>query len=874
MFRTTKRKPPPSRKAVRLTSSAADDDDSDNNDENDSNNNNDSDGVAPRLSSTSSSILAMRKHKLKRRGPTGGRIVRSFHAANEEVDDKGNASAPNTTSTTDGNDHHVDSDGDMDMDVDADADAGRKKIKKKKKKRKRGIGFGGGFTSSINGDHSNDTDVEEGTDEEEERTINIPPSYGKEALEQLKSEQKLKSHEIPSVENEDLMMTDARQFDTPPIILPSTSIDEGPKRDLPSESYIPLGDSRQESSDDTGDGNYIRARMADDIETSDPLVHQVSRLFPSEETDGWEEEIERMAGIHKKFSSTSTMHISSSKRTIQHPKLASLDELREKLQSTVKSIQDQVEELENSTNRRKADSDHAKVECQIQEANLKSTGEAFEFYQSLRQDVTLWVGALRDVQQKVRPVLEAFQEMLVSQNVDASMNYNTFQDDCIAILQENGLLGQVVGRQPFFPTTDGVSTIDEFGRDIRSQYRRDRDVRFKNQISKLRIEAKVEEEKQDRGQSTMSVLYHHTTLLIRSMYDDQNEKERCEILQMALNSAMQDLDRHFLSTIELKRIFFDRWYATYPDDFKQSFASLSYADLGAVLLQLELCKSKWFHEMMLILPVDSTVATTNLSSCTSLEPFFLNFLVGESRSNAIDGFGDILGRTLDKSCIPTLTYILNKAPSFIFVSSQKSRTMTDFLDLLLTHLKRTSSSSSPNNHHCLDTLRILQTSISKAIVQSLDGIAIPILERRTQEDRPNQGPAMSLNPNNIEDTIQVSLNFAQSYVVEIIQEMLCNIVFYWFKFLPIENDQQKNNLNNDGESALDGIQYVLNFLNDKFLMLLSSLVDTDFAGNAFRAIWNALNHDPRKPLEEPSLMLMTMPLRAAAHVYLLASPGR
>jgi hypothetical protein len=55
------------------------------------------------------------------------------------------------------------------------------------------------------------------------------------------------------------------------------------------------------------------------------------------------------------------------------------------------------------------------------------------------------------------------------------------------------------------------------------------------------------------------------------------------------------------------------------------------------------------------------------------------------------------------------------------------------------------------------------------------------------------------------------------------------------------------------------------------LMLLSSLGsgESSLSKEVFSSIWKALSRDSRKLLENPSLLLMTTPLRAARFAYQL-----
>jgi hypothetical protein len=110
-------------------------------------------------------------------------------------------------------------------------------------------------------------------------------------------------------------------------------------------------------------------------------------------------------------------------------------------------------------------------------------------------------------------------------------------------------------------------------------------------------------------------------------------------------------------------------------------------------------------------------------------------------------------------------------------------------------------------------------------------------------------------------------------MIQILQQTLCNIITHWFPLIDI--DTHSDSLG-DGQ-AETGIHYVLNFINEKYLVLLSSIDNVgessseplSSAKDFFKPIWEALNAEARSIIESPSMMLSTMPLRAAARAYQL-----
>ena len=524
-----------------------------------------------------------------------------------------------------------------------------------------------------------------------------------------------------------------------------------------------------------------------------------------EESAEWEEQIERRAGIK------------ASTKSKVPSKLVPLQDLAQNLHSTIQTIETQQEELQNSINRRDADREHTISDSKLQQTTLEDTGTACEYYQRLRHDLTLWVGALRDLQGKVEPISQAFQEMVQVQCEDVDTEFRSLQDDCIGCLEEMGLLNRVLGRQPEIPTKDGVPTVDEFGRDVRSQYVRDRDNRFQKRRQRINSAA----------------LDDSTADIIKSMYEDHDEKQRCETLHLAMEAAFQDLDNDYTNPQSLKAVF-DDWRSTYANDYDQCYAALSLGDLTSVLLQAELCKSSWFPQVL------SSQASENIETNFPVE---INDFFTNQKTTTVGGRDDAsFGRAVEKGLLPILFDIFKKSPSVnLFLSKKNAKLISSLAGLASTWIKGSPKLSAQ-----------LQRAISDSMMGVLNGIAIPVMnDNHHSNNEEESGSAGSL-----------AIKFAKDYIVQILQEILCNMITYWFPLLPLDSAVD------DGEN---GIHFVLNFINDTFLMLLSSLGSGESSLNkeVFSSIWKALNHDPRKLLENPSLLLMTTPLRAAKFAYQL-----
>jgi hypothetical protein len=752
---------------------------------NDDDNDDDDDDSTLQLPSTL--VLLKRKKQLlqkeRRTGGAGGRIVRSFDVEEEEEEEEKEEEIMN---------------------------------KRKKKKRKGGLGFGGGGGEGPVQGGDNDVKDDSGNhgdsaDRKESQ------SYDRDALEKLKAEQKRKKI-ITATSTEagpKEMASDTSGIEDTP-----SSVSRNPV--APSQyimtTTIPTEESFISLQGDEHDN--VTSPYTTRHETLDEEYELEEVLADPEESELWNKQIEKRAGI--KFSATSL----SPRPPIS--KLVSLDDLSLDLQSAMESMRMQQVELQNSINRRKADRQHTLIESETHEESLKTAGTACEYYQKVRYDLTLWVGALRDLQQKVIPIQQAFQEMIQTQCEDANHELLSWQDDCIAVLQENGMVHQILGRPPQTPTSTGTAqTIDEFGRDIKSQYLRDRDLRF------------LQRQQWQSGDTTPG----GSTLeeLCNNLCEDHKERTRCETLNEALRAALHDLDSNYTTSQGLKDIFV-RWKSAYSEDYQQCYANLSLGDLLAVFLQFDLCKSTWFEGMLLY---DADSVRSSMTFPKSLESFSLN-----QESTTINNKEYNIEQSVKKGLLPMLTDMFQTYPvTLLFLSRKKSQYLSHLVQWTRQKLQQSTRQLSD-----------LENSIVEAIAKTLDGFSIPIL---------NQSKVTDKSP-----MLQQSIQFARVDLVRILQRILSNIILFWFPLLSLDTTT-KTTTAAAADSTTNGIHIVLNFINERFLMLLSSL--DKYASNdsdstleikqAFHVVWQALQEDSRNLLESPSLFLMTMPLRAAGYAY-------
>lgn len=738
--------------------------------------------------------------------------------------------------------------GSFDIEETDDNDGYDQKKRKKKKKRKRGLGFGGG---GIKGDSDEDSqkDYEMGS-----VATNTTNAYGKDALEKLKSEQRRQTVPRAPLQSETSPGTKPVNGD------PKITVNNDDSHDSVEESYIPLDDlGEDENNTSLVDHGLQKEKEKEKIFVLDDA--------PPDEAHDWERQIEQRAGI-KASPITS--------QPLKH-KLLSLDELSQKLKSTVEIIDRQREELENSTNRLRVDRAHAMTNSKNHQDSLTSTGLACEHYQSTRRDLTLWVGALRDLQEKAQPIVAAFREMLQVQTMEFEQEFRSWQDDCVATLYQTNMLDQVLGRQPestLLSTASDEIVYDEFGRDIRSQFVRDRDLRFKERMEHIDGNTNP-----DLNSPTNSDIIKH---------EDHDEEERSKILQKALSAALEDLDEEYTSATNLKLIF-DGWFASYFDDYQQCFATLSFGDLYAVFVQIELCKSNFFPDVLMSINDNNSrelqQPTLEINRClldSSNKQDTKEMETDKTKtSKVIKENEGRLTRTVEKGLLTMLVKIFNnekdnESSLYLFFSSAKSSLISKLIhEVAVQSLQKLQNSSSDDDSSISSnskskSLRYkLQNLVSTAIKNALDGISIPLLIKDSNDTGRNSGG----NNSSPTEALDCSIIFASVYQVRIIQQTLCNIIVDWFPLI----DADTNSISSDDGEEENAIHYVLKFISEKYLVLLSSIENTEKTPSEaplkatafFKPIWEALQADPRNIVESPSLMMLSMPLRAAARAYRL-----
>ena len=625
----------------------------------------------------------------------------------------------------------------FDVDIDAEEKASEKK------KRKRGLGFGCAPPS-------------EHDDERAVHAEEAPSLYGRDALDKLKSEQRYKQHEA----------VEAAHDDSSP---PETTDGTAPSSALP--SYIPLSDSHTIPTED-------EATEYEEKQESAPLQTMMEdTVLDAEEAEesAWEAQVASRAGVRTSTLPTQRSEIRST---------ANLTKLRDQLTSTISQLKLQVDDIQNACARRQVEVTHTQEELSRQETELQQAGTALEYYQVLREDLTSWVGALRELRGKVLPLQEALHKV---ERIGGN-RWTEWQDDVVSILREAGILDRVVGRQPLDEKISISAIVDEFGRDVKSQYvlQREKRVRHRRAIRKQRI---VCDEDSDA---------------LLSDGEQMELRERRNALREALSVAMEEVDEEYTKLSNLIRIF-AKWASTYPEEYRQCFASLSLADLASILVQVDLCSAHHplhWHVDSELLPWLGDLQTIPVGDEEVDTPCY---------------------RMVDKVLIPIFMDLLDEG-AYRIISTKETRSLASFYWRICNLFPKGNSM----------TLQ-LKARITKYLREGLDNIAIPILKSGAKDQSHS-------------DDVREAIEYATFKQVRRIQKFVCNLISFW---------------------KLDStVEPVLDFLSSKFLFLLSSLQAqgcTAVASESFGPVWDALKETDW--LERREFMLRAAPIRAAAAVY-------
>eukprot|EP00978_Attheya_sp_CCMP212_P006890 scaffold16087_cov48-Attheya_sp.AAC.6 len=649
-----------------------------------------------------------------------------------------------------------------------------------------------------------------------------PSTYGRDALDQLKAQQKVY---VAAKQEKKEDIAPPRVDKTTPA---STTVDRDTSLDM---DYLPLNSqhSGQNASPSVIVAGDVAMSYLDEEQDDDQGVHATvnrAKETTPEDNGMWEQEIERRAGIGASAPPKRTASTANGRgQPAQNGTDASfsLSQLRMNMEKTVETLGQTNEELESTQMRRRNECEAAQTEQTRQDVELAKTGHTFEYHQELRWKLAQWVGALRDLQKNyVEPAEAALQSLYKEMGRVRQSRWAEWQSDTIITLREQGLLLCTIP-----PTnndednhwTKNVTTVDEFGRDVKSMHVLARERRA-HQRRKLTVNHNPGE-----------------AWALTSGEEVEGWIQRRKALRDAMNVVTNDLmAEEYVSLPQLFQVFLD-WKRVHPEEYQQCYATLSLADLAAVLIQAKMCVE--FEPLLLPSTEDDGRFTTAIETCS----WFPDMVSFETSINATvqpgsSGKGKEQSEVEKEEDTSLMDLFFSKTilSQWELLLKQHDLTIereTQSLSRLFYSLYRNMKKGDVKQN-MLHTL----TQHWKSIVQS---ITVPVLDTNTIPDKIKHDVGTA-----------DAISFATVGQLYYIKSLVHNLISCW---CPVLNELTKQ----------DGI--------GKVQQELASLVLIDLIGTRLLPI---LHHDKTVLnqiweyvkqsgwLNQPGLMLFAAPLRAAA----------
>ncbi|CAJ1965887.1 unnamed protein product [Cylindrotheca closterium] len=646
------------------------------------------------------------------------------------------------------------------------------KSKKRKKRKGTGMGFGGGAVAAAA------AVAQEEQQAQMEQEEQLPkPLYDKDALQKLKAEQKVKPVEVIAQNSQ-----------------PTEDFTEDSNANVEESDFIAMQRStKEEEEEDVPFPN-----------TGSDLPSYLATEEDPEESTEWQNQVAKRAGFS-----------SFDRENTQASKIPSLEALKNQLKSTLENLENQQEDLGNAIMRRQADLQQTEADCKRHEETLKETGKACDYYQALRNDIAVWVGALRDLQAKVKPVFQALLQLVLSSFANAEEEWKKCPEDVFSVLHQINAIDRSLGHQIPIPPLDAMAvTVDEFGRDVKSQYLNNRDKRYKARLEQTTLESDC----QVGVEGSLDYLWSEDS-------NPGGRKERYEYLQQALRVATEDLNQDYTSLQKLIAVF-DDWKQSYPEEYRQCYAVLSLGDLAAALVQADFCKTAELFSLH----------TMSSESKNDDSVGLLKVLEGVDDGIGLEqGDSGAIQRVLEQNHVVLILEVLKESPSACFISSTRSKALCKTLKVCLERIDKDTK-----------TYSSLQEAVFLGIQGALECISITLLKSDFDAGRSARGVAKE----QVEHAVQFSCREQANWI----QHILVNMLEHWLVALRTT-------------SIYDAMmERILQFISGSYLLLLSSM-DKEVAATVFAPIWIALHKNHSIFMDSPAYMIQSAPVRAAAMAY-------
>jgi hypothetical protein len=569
----------------------------------------------------------------------------------------------------------------------------------------------------------------------------------------------------------------------------------GPADFLPFDSNILTGEQALSAST----GIPLRPQQTDSDDDDDAWHHSTANSGAPAPEEEWQDQVARRAGVAARNDTTRPSdNVTAPGKTP--------DSLLRNVQATLQVLRQEQDDLSTRRQRRQADLLSAQAELARYQDELATAGRFVEEYQVLRADLAAWVGAMRQLQAYLTPLLDRL--VAVAARRAARDAWRTWQDDAIGAVTLLNLVDHVVGRPIVTSPLENLPTVDEFGRDVKSQQALAREKR-------LRRHSAVWEEWSPQDHAELSVL---------PRVEQDQYTLQWQSCQAALEVALESFEPEYLDLGHLFGLF-QKWRSSNLQEYEEAYASLSVADLTGVLIVKELT--------VVLYGEDNSV------TCSSWPPPWTVQLQHSVDHRVLSSDG--LKQVLEKFVTPLITDLLDHQ-GFSASSAEQSSRVSKCLRLMQL------------SFNISEPMEQLLRRLSAYLKDELDAVAMPILV----SDARQKVAAVSTTSSSAEIKMhQVALWSAADAQLIMVRNLLRNTLVFFAPLLSFDDSF---------------VAYMLEFLSSKFLMFLSSVHElgpfedkTLPVTAVFQAVWAPLQET--KWLQDDQWTIQAMPLRAAAAVY-------
>ena len=482
-----------------------------------------------------------------------------------------------------------------------------------KSKKRKGMGFGGAVVE----------EVEDTNDEFKSFGVSM---YGADALKELKASQKYtlpSTNDHDKVEDIDNMFTtqsitknddtskteeniEPRNIDElEQIATAASTLNHKTKSELGIDAdFIPLGN-------DYNDGE--QQILNGDRATEFNLIssERFQSIVDDEAIHDWESKLARR-GMQTAAVLNDDPHIPKARQALhqgdmdnemkeeifnfnrQNESSESFEKISSAINTAVERIQDTQSELRSLMQRRQAELTHIESDKERFTSEVNQAESMSRWFHSTRNHLANWIGALRDLDSKLRKIENAIL-FAVKENLALSkMRQRQFEDDLQYMLNEKSLLKSSAGRTATKETTDTIS-VDEFGRNLSNRSNIERIDRYKRQMENIhrqRLFLALSESNDsviEQAAQLYSSVDNEESSDDRDLLDQQKQT-----LSLALNAAVTDTNEEFLSLSKMLH-FQQEWLDTYPEEYMKCNARSGFSNLLQILARFDLINR---HEIL------------------------------------------------------------------------------------------------------------------------------------------------------------------------------------------------------------------------------------------------------------------------------------